>query len=113
MATTSPGLTKEQLDLLRRRLEDERRRILRVLAAPVPVAVADEDRTEFEDSAQRATERTDQLGVADRERALLAEVDAALARLEAGTYGIGENTGAPIPFERLKAVPWARDTVDE
>ena len=38
----------------------------------------------------------------------LSEVDAALARLRAGTYGICEATGAPIDPERLRALPWTR-----
>jgi DnaK suppressor protein len=38
---------------------------------------------------------------------LLAEIDAALARIENGTYGICVNCGAQIAPERLEAVPWA------
>src|SRR6266849_6672706 len=36
------------------------------------------------------------------------EVLAAIGRIERGTYGICELTGAPIEAERLKAIPWAR-----
>ena len=36
------------------------------------------------------------------------EVEAALARILSGTYGICEVTGSPIPPERLKALPWCR-----
>ena len=38
---------------------------------------------------------------------LLADIDAALRRIEAGTYGICVNCGAQIAPERLEAVPWA------
>lgn len=38
----------------------------------------------------------------------LAEVAAALRRIDAGTYGICEATGAPIAAARLRAIPWAR-----
>jgi DnaK suppressor protein len=34
-------------------------------------------------------------------------IEAAIARMEAGTYGISLATGEPIPVERLRAVPWA------
>jgi DnaK suppressor protein len=108
-----PGLTKTQLEALRRRLEDERRRILRVLEAPDALVSPDEERSEFEESAQRATERAEQITIAERERALLVEVDRALARLGAGTYGLDEASGEPIPYERLIAIPWARVGVDE
>jgi DnaK suppressor protein len=38
----------------------------------------------------------------------LAEVDAALTKIERGTYGIDENTGRPISLIRLEAIPTAR-----
>jgi RNA polymerase-binding protein DksA len=44
------------------------------------------------------------------EASALQEVDAALGRIEQGTYGICEETGKPIPEERLRAVPWTRYT---
>jgi DnaK suppressor protein len=40
----------------------------------------------------------------------LAEVEAALARIRDGRYGICEDTGAPIPAARLRALPWTRYT---
>ena len=113
MARAQPKLTKEQLEVLRRRLEDERRRILRLLQAPTAAAPSDEEQTELEETAQRATERTQQLGIAESERALLLDIERALAKLSAGTYGVSEKTGDPIPYERLAAMPWARTGVDE
>jgi DnaK suppressor protein len=50
------------------------------------------------------------LAEARGELRLLEEVDAALARLEAGHYGICEETEKPIPAERLRALPWTRLT---
>jgi DnaK suppressor protein len=38
---------------------------------------------------------------------LLADIDAALARIENGTYGTCVNCSAQIPPERLEAMPWA------
>ena len=35
------------------------------------------------------------------------EIDAALAKLDKGTYGLCERCGKPIPEERLQALPWA------
>ncbi len=113
MTTTNPGaLTAAQLRTIRRKLEDERHRILRVLGRSPPPDAARED-PEVEEAAQRATERTAEAGIADRERALLADVERALAKLDAGTYGASEKTGRPIPPERLLAIPWARDDVGE
>jgi DnaK suppressor protein len=105
-------LTKAQLESLRRKLQAERRRILAVVQQPLSEAPSDEPR-ELEEVAQRATERDEELNVGATERAVLADVDRALAKLDAGTYGLSEKTGAAIPFERLEAVPWARQGVDE
>jgi RNA polymerase-binding transcription factor DksA len=107
------ALTKAQLDELRRKLERERERIRAVLAAPPGDAPQRDQESEIEEAAQRETERTQGDEVEARERALLGEVERALAKLDRGTYGVGEQTGDRIPYERLAAVPWAREPVDE
>jgi DnaK suppressor protein len=43
---------------------------------------------------------------------LLAAIDAALARIDAGTYGVCVNCGAQIAPERLEAMPWATLCID-
>lgn len=106
-------LTPAQLDELRRRLEDERDRLLRVLASTEPRATQPDQETEFEEAAQRETERARALEIRARERALLAEIERALAKFDSGRYGLSEKTDEPIPYERLAAVPWARQSVDE
>jgi DnaK suppressor protein len=110
MAST---LTKAQLEELRGKLERERDRIRRVLGTPAATPPQPDQETELEEAAQRETERRHRLGVEARERALLAEVERALAKLANGRYGVGETTGAPIPYERLAAIPWAREPVEE
>jgi RNA polymerase-binding transcription factor DksA len=51
------------------------------------------------------------LGLVSFEQEGLYEIDAALKRIEDGTYGICELTGKTIPWERLEAVPWTRFSV--
>ena len=51
------------------------------------------------------------LGLASFEQEALYEVDAALQRLDDSTYGICELTGKPISWERLKAIPWTRFSI--
>ena len=111
MAQTRQGLTKHQLDFLRRRLEEERSRILAVLSTPT--AASYDERSEPEEVAQRTAEQDDRVEIADQERALLAEVEHALEKLRNGTYGLDERTGEPIAYERLVAIPWARGAADE
>lgn len=43
-----------------------------------------------------------------RARDAIEDIDAALARMDAGTYGLCESCGMPIPVERLEAIPHAR-----
>lgn len=52
------------------------------------------------------------LGLLDSERKILHEIDAALARISEGTYGICEGTGNPIKRVRLEANPWARYCIE-
>ena len=70
-----------------------------------------EDSTQHADLADRATSETDralELRARDRQRKLIAKIDAALARIEDGTYGYCEETGEPIGLKRLDARPSPR-----
>jgi len=69
-----------------------------------------EDSTQHADLADRATSETDralELRARDRQRKLIAKIDAALVRIEDGTYGYCEETGEPIGLKRLDARPIA------
>ena len=111
--TQSPStLEPAQLEALHHALLQKREQLLRAIAGlhePSPVGepgdLADLATTEI-----AVSERTE---LASRERALLAEVEHAIAKIDAGTYGISESTRAPIRWERLRALPWARTDVRE
>ena len=60
------------------------------------------------DLAANAAEEDVTLGLLGNEESILAEVDAALARLDAGTFGRCESCKRPIAKERLQAAPHAR-----
>ena len=57
------------------------------------------------DAATDSFDRDLVLGLVSFEQEGLYEIDAALKRIEDGTYGICELTGKPIPWERLAAIP--------
>lgn len=67
------------------------------------------------DIADRATMETDrslELRTRDRERKLIAKIDAALERIEDGSYGYCEETGEPISIGRLEARPIATLSIE-
>lgn len=68
---------------------------------------ADDDTKDMEDYAVDITEQQTEIAIAVNDQALVAQIDAALKRIENGTYGRCEVDGAPIPEKRLEAIPWA------
>ena len=67
------------------------------------------------DAADRASEETDraiELRTRDRQRKLITKIDAALKRIEDGSYGYCEETGDPISLRRLDARPIATLSIE-
>lgn len=103
-------LNAEQLSELRTLLTTERDRLRGRMGMPDADGVV-----EVGDAQDRASEEEqfeNSIRVGDHERAHLQEVEAALVRMDKGTYGECEETGDPIPFARLKLEPTTRYTVD-
>ncbi|MFQ5957904.1 MAG: RNA polymerase-binding protein DksA [Alphaproteobacteria bacterium] len=67
---------------------------------------------DFADRASIETDRALELRTRDRERKLIAKIDAALKRIEDGSYGYCEETGDPISLRRLEARPIATLGID-
>ena len=67
---------------------------------------------DLSDRASTETERGVELRARDRQRKLITKLDAALARLDDGTYGYCEETGEPISLLRLEARPIATLSVE-
>ena len=105
-------LTKKQIGALRERLVSERER-LNAQTRMAVVREPTERAAEAMDEAQASLEQHEALGLAAHERTLLQHIDRALKKIEAGTYGISEDSGEPIGVKRLQAVPWARFTAGE
>ncbi|HEX4980098.1 MAG TPA: hypothetical protein VFV63_00285 [Ilumatobacteraceae bacterium] len=58
-------------------------------------------------------ERERDLALSAQARQTIADIDEALERLAKGTYGYSSASGRPIPRERLEAIPWATELVEE
>lgn len=64
------------------------------------------------DTATQTVEREIGNTLEEHDERLLESIDAALKRIDDGTYGKCVNCGAPIPEERLEAMPWATLCID-
>jgi len=103
-----PFMNERQRAYFRQKLLNWKEEIIR--QTKETLAGLHEDSTQHADLADRATSETDralELRARDRQRKLIAKIDAALARIEDGTYGYCEETGEPIGLKRLDARPIA------
>ena len=109
------------LEAQRKILIDERARLLRQsesLRAEADSLTADRELgdTQFDDESGEgdtmAVERERDLVLSAQALAMIVEIDHALTKIDDRTYGICEISGQPIPKERLKAIPWARERVE-
>jgi DnaK suppressor protein len=103
-----PFMNASQREYFRRRLLRWRDELLR--ESNVTLQHLQEESSQSPDLADRASAETDravELRTRDRERKLLAKIQAALQRIEDGTYGYCEETGEPIGVRRLEARPIA------
>lgn len=64
------------------------------------------------DRASSETDRSIELRARDRQRKLISKIDAALVRIDEGTYGFCEETGDPINLKRLDARPIATLSIE-
>jgi DnaK suppressor protein len=63
-------------------------------------------------AASQVFDQQRDLALRERNRQHLAQVEAALARIDAGTFGTCTSCGRPIAKERLEAIPWAALCID-
>lgn len=59
------------------------------------------------DSASETYLRAQEIGLIDSRKRVLSMIEAVIAKINDGTYGLCENCGKPIPAERLEAIPFA------
>lgn len=116
------ALTGEERHRIELRLHDERERVLKILRrfeedreSSALEAAGDISEYPFH-VADRGTDSYDQemdMVLAQRASRELEEIDEALRRFyeQPDRFGICENTGEPIPMDRLELVPWTRTCV--
>ena len=108
-----PFMNERQRSYFRAKLIAWKNDILR--EARETLEALQEENTNHPDLADRASSETDrsiELRARDRQRKLIAKIDAALQRIEDGTYGYCEETGEPISLKRLDARPIATLSIE-
>lgn len=108
-----PFMNDRQRDYFRRKLLGWKEDILREARETLVVLQSEnENHPDLADRASSETDRAIELRARDRQRKLIAKIDAALGRLDDGTYGYCEETGEPIALKRLDARPIATLSVE-
>ncbi len=114
------ALTRTQRAHLEKRLQQERARALAALNRSIAEHAAESGEERSGDVSAMPTHQADlgsdtmqeeiEASDATRVSRVLAEIDDALDRLlrRPEQFGVCEDTGQPIPFERLDLIPWAR-----
>ncbi len=108
-----PFMNERQRDYFRLKLNAWKDEILK--EARDTLQHLQDENVNHPDLADRASSETDraiELRARDRQRKLIAKIDAALQRIEDGTYGYCEETGEPIALKRLEARPIATLSIE-
>ncbi|KAF0677637.1 RNA polymerase-binding protein DksA [Profundibacterium mesophilum] len=107
-AEDEPFMNDRQLKYFRRKLTEWKSDLLD--DSKTTIEGLQDGTRNIPDVADRASEETDralELRTRDRQRKLVAKIDAALRRIDEGEYGYCEMTGEPISLKRLDARPIA------
>ena len=108
-----PFMNERQRNYFRRKLIAWKNDILRESRETLETLQGQSDKLpDMADRASSETDRSIELRARDRQRKLIAKIDAALRRLEDGSYGYCEETGEPISLKRLDARPIATLSIE-
>jgi DnaK suppressor protein len=108
-------LSQVQLKKLASLLADKRHELSdRVVNLQEQIVIKDDcSLADAADAASLQESRLRARGVVEQHQQTINEIDAALRRLEVGSYGISEKSGEPIAYDRLMLIPWARTGADD
>jgi len=106
-------MNERQRVFFRRKLLEWKEEILRESRETLAALQAEnENHADIADRASSETDRAIELRARDRQRKLISKIDAALARIDEGSYGFCEETGEPISLKRLAARPIATLSIE-
>ena len=103
-----PFMNERQREYFRQKLLDWKEGILKEAKETLQhLQDENQNHSDLADRASSETDRAIELRARDRQRKLIAKIDAAIQRIDDGTYGYCEETGEPIALRRLEARPIA------
>jgi DnaK suppressor protein len=105
-------MNERQREYFRRRLLAWREEVVKETRQATPHLLDEQNRSDVVDRASADTDRSLELRARGRQHKLISKIDAALDRLDNGTYGFCEETGEPIALSRLEARPIATFSLD-
>lgn len=106
-------MNERQRDYFRKKLLAWKEEILRESRETLTsLQTESENHPDLADRASSETDRAIELRARDRQRKLIAKIDAAMQRIDEGVYGYCEETGEPISLKRLDARPIATLSVE-
>lgn len=110
---SEPFMNDQQREYFRRKLTGWKEEILRESRETIHnLQLETTPHADLADRASTEAERQLELRTRDRQRKLIAKIDAALQRIDEGTYGYCEETGEPISLKRLEARPIATLSIE-
>ncbi|MBM3575865.1 MAG: RNA polymerase-binding protein DksA [Methylocystis sp.] len=108
-----PFMNERQKEYFRRKLLAWKEDILEESRETlVALQSENENHPDLADRASSETDRAIELRARDRQRKLIAKIEAAIERLDDGSYGYCEETGEPISIKRLDARPIATLSIE-
>ena len=105
-------MSERQREYFREKLMRWRDDVLNEAKRPLQPLRDEQSHSDVIDRASSETDRELELRARERQRKLISKIDAALARLDDGTYGYCEETGELISLRRLEARPIATLSVE-
>jgi DnaK suppressor protein len=113
------GITPRELEVFRDKILAKRREIVGDMSSMEREALRSGSGSNLSNlplhMADMGTDNYEQeftLGLMEKDRKLLRDLNDGLAKIQNGTYGICEGTGKPISKARLEAQPWARYSIE-
>jgi len=108
-----PFMNDRQRDYFRRKLKTWRESIIAESRETLTALQNEsENHPDLADRASSESDRAIELRARDRQRKLIAKIDAALSRIDDGSYGYCVDTGEPISLRRLDARPIATLSIE-